>query len=320
MTRIVVMLLLAAAFATPALAAPRLSCNTLTIIHPYGPGSTSASVLRLVAEELHVRLKVPVVIYYRPGALGVPSATALLRAAPDGCTLGVLAGIHTSSPWFMKEPPYNPTQGFVPIAHVLQFPNMLVTADVRMRTFGDFLRIARAHPGTVNTGTMSTGSPDYLTGLLLKEAGVLVNLVPYTKEAAQMPLDILNGSLHVGIQNYFAFSGALQQGGLWPLAVTTAQRLKKIPDVPTIRESGLPNFAETKSWNGLVGPPGLPQDMVTLFNGHISEILRMPELVRKLDELGVQGAPGSPAELADLIAAEYRMQGDAVRKAGIALQ
>src|SRR6185369_4563131 len=167
------LLLVAMLFGLPASAqaAEKYECSTLTIVHPYGPGSASAGVMRLVAEELRVKLSVPVIVDYRPGAMGVPSAVELLRAVPNGCTFGILAGIHSSSPWFMKRSPYDPTRDFVPITQIAQFPNVIATSDANMRTFEDFLRIVRSKPGVINVGTMSPGSPDFLTGVLLKDAG-----------------------------------------------------------------------------------------------------------------------------------------------------
>lgn len=292
-------------------------CRNLTIIYPYGPATAGASVMRLIAEQLKERIGVTAILMdHRPGAMGVPSALALKAAPADGCTVGVLAGIHSSSPWLMEKPSYDPTKEYVPITLIAQFPNIIVTADPRMRTFGDFLRIARAEPKSVSVGTMSRGSPDFLTGLFLLDAGVPVNLAPYhpRSEATQMPIDVLNGTLHVGIQNYFVFSGVLQRGGVWAIAVTTKERLAKLPDVPTVFEAGLPNFTETKSWFGLFGPPGLSAEVVTRLNAEIGAILREPAFAKKIGEFGIQAMPTTPQDLGRMMATEYRQQGEAIER------
>jgi tripartite-type tricarboxylate transporter receptor subunit TctC len=291
------------------------SCRTMTIYHPYGPGSTSASAMRLLVERMKEKLQVSIVLEYRPGALGVPSATALTHAKPDGCTLGVLAGIHTASPWLMESKAYDP-RVFVPIGLVATFPNLIVTADPRMRTLRDFLRIAREHPKQVTVGTMSRGSPDFLTGLFLLDAGVPIHLAPYhpRSEATQMPVDVLNGTLHVGIQNYFVFAGVLSDGRARALAVTTKERLGKLPDVPTVFEAGLPDFTETKSWLGLFGPPGISQPEVLRLHTTVHALLQDAALHRSFHELGIQPASMTPEALGRMVEAEYQQQGEAIRR------
>ncbi|OGG56780.1 hypothetical protein A3D71_00345 [Candidatus Kaiserbacteria bacterium RIFCSPHIGHO2_02_FULL_55_20] len=300
------------AFTTSVYAQEKYPSQPIKILSPFGPDSASTGILRRLGRDLEPLIGVPVVIINQPGGMGVVEAGHLRSANPDGYTIGMLAGIHAASHWLMPEVPYDVRKDFQPITQVAQFANLVVTADPRFRTLGDFVAAARAAPGVFNVGTMQVGSPDYLTAHLLKKsAGLKFEVVAY-----KLPADVVTGALRgdtqIAIQNYFTFQGAMGEGRLRPLAVTTAQRAPNLPDIPTLQEAGVPGV-DTKSWFGLYAPAGTPKERVDFLNKNIRKVLANPAFIEWAAGMGFDLKPSTPDALAATMLRDVELQGEVVR-------
>lgn len=299
------------ASAVPTYAQEKYPSRPIQILSPFGADSASTAVLRRLAVGLEPLVGVSVIVINQPGGMGVVEARHLRSANPDGHVIGMLAGIHAAAHSLLDDVPYDVRKDFQPITQVAQFANLVVTADPRFRTLGDFIAAARANPGTLNVGTLQVGSPDYLTAYLLKKnAGLKFEVVPY-KLSTDVVVGALRGDAHIAIQNYFTFKGMMDEGKLRALAVTTAERAPNLPDVPTLQEAGVTGV-DTKSWFGLYAPLGTAKDRVDLLNKHIGKVLSEPAFMTWAQGLGFELKSSTPAVLAATMEREVDLQSEAV--------
>ena len=309
-------LLIGAASIVPASAQAPYPNRPIRIIVPFGPGGLADITVRLLAQKLTERTNAQVVIENRPGAGGITAATAVISAQADGYTLFVLSSGIALSKSLLKSMPFDPATAFAPISTMSLFDLLLlVKADSSMHTLKDALDAARADPQKFNVGTISPGSTQNTAGELFRSAsGIAMTIVPH-RTSAEVLTSLLRGDTQVGIEAYAALKSAIDIGQVRAIASSGNKRSPLLPDVPTLRESGID--AAMDGWNALVAPAGTPLEIVAFLNGHVRAIIGDPDFRKRLAQLGVEPVASSPEELGVRLTSDIEMWAAVVKKAGL---
>ena len=290
----------AAAFCAPWAGAQEIwPSKPIRIIAPVAPGGGVDLVARTIGDRLAQALGQPVVVDNQSGGGGIIASQMTTRAAPDGYTLMVgYVGTHGTNP-AVRKVPYDAINGFTPIAMVGGTPNILVvTPGLPVATVAEFVAYAKAHAGELSYGTSGPGTLTHLAMEQFKEAtGITLAHVPY-RGITPAIFDVLAGHTHAMLPGLAAALPQITAGKRRPLAVTGARRHRLLPNVPTLEELGYPGF-DGVQWYGIVGPPGMPADIVTRLNREINAQLGAPELAEKLSGEALDPMPMSPAEFGD---------------------
>ena len=289
------------------------------IIIPYGVSSTPDILSRLVAPKLSELWGQPVVVDNVVGANGILGTEALVKSPKDGHTLAMIAANHVVTPALYAKVPFDPIKDITPILAVgdVQFV-LLAQSTLPLTNLEELIAYAKARPGTVTYGSAGNGSPGHLAGQQLKTmAKIDIVHVPY-KAVAQALTDTIGGQITLTMSPTAVGMPHARSGRLRALAVTGGTRSKAAPDVPTMAEAGVPGYALT-AWMGLVGPAGLPRDIVNKLAEDFTRVLKMPEIADKLTSLGVDLVNSNPAEFATLIEGDVSKWGKLARDAGARL-
>ena len=307
----------AASIALPALAQPAWPSRPIRYIVPFAPGGTTDILARVVGEKLGPILGQTIVIENKPGQGGSVGAAELARAAPDGHTIGGgTISSHAINATLYDKLPYDPVTSFAPITMYATQPNvLLVHPSVPAATLREFIALLKASPGKYVYGSAGNGTSQHISGELFKAmAGVQMQHVPY-RGSGQMVPELLGGTLPVAFDNIATGIPHMKTGKLRALAVTTARRSSVAPDVPTMAESGLTGY-ELSSWQAVFAPAGTPPAIVDRLYTEIGRILRMPDVAKRLGDLGLDLSGMAPAELAAVIRADVPRLGKVVRDSG----
>lgn len=307
----------AASIALPALAQPAWPSRPIRYIVPFAPGGTTDILGRVVGEKLGPILGQTIVIENKPGQGGSVGAAELARAAPDGHTIGGgTISSHAINATLYDKLPYDPVTSFAPITMYATQPNvLLVHPSVPATTLREFIALLKASPGRYAYGSAGNGTSQHISGELFKAmAGVQMQHVPY-RGSGQMVPELLGGTLPVAFDNIATGIPHMKTGKLRALAVTTARRSSVAPDVPTMAESGLTGY-ELSSWQAVFAPAGTPPAIVDRLYTEIGRILRMPDVAKRLGDLGLDLSGMAPAELAAVIRADVPRLGKVVRDSG----
>ncbi len=252
------------------------------IIVPYAPGGTVDSVARMLAVRLSEQLGQPFVVENRAGASGAIGSDVVAKSPADGYTLLMQASTFVASALLVKSQPFNIEKDFTPIANLGSVPLvMLVYPGLPMKTLADFVKAAKAEPQRYTLGTAAVGSASHLAEEAIRhEAKIDVQIIPYKGTTPAM-VDVLGGHTSGMIDAVPSLLQHIKSGKARALAVTSARRLPSLPDVPTVAESGLPNF-EMVSWYGIWAPANMPVDLATLLNKEINAAMQSPQVVQSL--------------------------------------
>jgi len=301
--------LLAALAAFFALAAPPTLAawpeKTVTVVVPFPAGGSSDQIARALTVQLQKQFGQPFVVENKPGATGSIGATHVKRAAPDGYTLLVTSlGPLVIVPHLMTVP-YDPGKDFDLLTVAVQAPNVLVVpASSPYKTVADVLAQLKKEPGKVSFATSGSGSSDHLTSeLFWQQTGTKGLHVPY-KGGAPLVTDLLGGQVDASFTNINAVITHVQSGKLRALAVTGSQRSPLLPQVPTLAESGVKG-ADVYSWQAVVGPKGLPEDVRTKLHAAIIAALNDPQVKANLTALGFEIVGNTPEQFARYQAEEW---------------
>jgi tripartite-type tricarboxylate transporter receptor subunit TctC len=290
----------------------------IRLVVPTAPGGSQDLLARDFAQRLAPRLGQPVVVDNKPGAGGNIGAALVAKAKPDGYTLlmGSVGPLAINASLYPAMP-YDNLKDFTPISLVVHVPNMLVVnpAAMPVHSFDEFVALLRANPGKYFFASTGTGTSSHLSGELLKTmAGVQATHVPYKGAVA------LNDLL-AGEQVHFMFATIpsviefVRAGRLRALAVTSGQRSAAVPDVPTVAESGYPDF-EASSWFALVGPADVPPEIAAKLQDEVVRALKIPEIRSKLVQLGADPVASTPQEFAAYLRAETAKWAKVVKASG----
>lgn len=305
--------LIGATASRPALAqAATFPSRPLTLVVPFGPGGIADLTARVVAEAMGRSLGQPVVVDNRPGAGSIVASQAVAHAAPDGHTLLLMSNGHAVSASLFRKLPYDVQKDFAPVAPLGRFGLVAcVGAGSRFRSLAELVAWARAQPGKLTIASIAVGSTQHLAAeLFLQRAGLQAVLVPYKGSPAVVNA-LRAGEVDLAFEILGPILGQLKDpkgpnAPLRALAVTDDQREPALPEAPTLQESGLAGLRDLDitSWNALAAPAATPPELIQRLNRAAREALAQPAVAQRLRELGVRPEPGSPADLARLLASE----------------
>ena len=286
------------------------------IIVPYGPGTGSDIITRILAPQIGNRLKQPMIVDNRDGAGATIGVNLLKRAKPDGYTIGIIASANTAQPWLMKDIPFDIRKDFMPIAMIYSAPLvMVVSQSFPAKTLAEFIVYAKANPGKLFYGSAGVGTTTHLAAEMLRQvAGIAISNVSY-RGTGEMHSSVAAGNVHLAFGNLEAPKPLVDAGRLRVLAVTSLQRMAVLPQVPTIAES-FPSF-ELALWAGFAAPLGTPQAVFDKLTTEIRAVLQTPEFGKRLSDIGSESSSLSPAEFAQRITADYDKFGKVIQAAGI---
>ncbi len=286
------------------------------IFVPYAAGGGVDILARTLGDVVSRQWGQTVVVENRPGAGGVVASQALVASPPDGYTLIVVASGHATNPFLYPKIPYDTFKDFAPISLLALSPNiLLVRADSPFKTLGDVIAQARAKPGSLSFGHAGTGTSTHLAGELLKNlARIDLNAIPY-KGGAPSINDLLGGQIPMSFNNGPESVGQLEAGTVRALAVTTASRAPFLPDVPSMAET-VPGY-DTEVWWGLLGPAGMPPDLVAKLSHDFVAALNMEAVKERLAKLGAAPIGSSPEQFDARIHVDYKKWGPIIEAAGM---
>lgn len=287
------------------------------LIVPTSPGSTADVVARVVAENLGKQLGQPMMVENLSGAAGIPGTRQLVSARPDGYTLAIVSSNHAINPSLYRSMPYDSQRDVTPISVIGTTPLVLVVAkDSPYRTAADLLKAAKAEPGKINYGSSGTGSVLHLAGELLKsKAGVDMVHIPYRGGSA-LVTDVMSGQVQTAFLAVPSVIAQIQAGQLRALAVSTDKRVPVLPDVPTLAESGVGDYAYD-AWIALIGPAGLPADIVQKLQAATQQAMRDKTVLNTLGPQGFVAMGGTSEQAAGTLSAEIAKTRSLVTAAGI---
>jgi tripartite-type tricarboxylate transporter receptor subunit TctC len=290
--------------------------KTVRIFVPYAPGGAVDILARTLGDVVSRQWGQSVVIENRPGAGGVIASQALVTSPPDGYTLIVVASGHATNAFLYPKLPYDTFKDFTPISLLASSPNiLLVRADSPFKTVADVIAAARAKPGSLSFAHAGTGTSTHLAGELLKSlAKIDLTAVPY-KGGAPSINDLLGGQIALSFNNGPESVGQLSAGTLRALAVTTAKRAPFLPNVPSMSET-VPGY-DTEVWWGLLGPAGMPPDVVAKLSHDFVAALNSDAVKERLTKLGASPIGSSPQAFDAKIHADYDKWGPIIKGAGI---
>ena len=305
--------------AGPSAAQDAFPSKTIRLVVPYPAGGTTDIMARLLMEKASASLKQPVVIDNRAGGGGTIGMTAVARATPDGYTIGLgNNGPNAIAPNLPDKPGYDPIQDFRPISLIAEMPLLIVVnASSPYHSLSDFIRAAKAKPGTLNFASTGPASFGHVTGsLFAREAGLNLVHVPY-KGGAEYFQALLGGQIESLFGTYLEAAPHLKSGKLRALAVTSASRHPQLPDVPAVSET-LAGF-DAVGWFGFLAPKGTPQPVIDRLHSEIAAATRDPGVRARMAELGFVPQLTTPTEFGERIRADLTKWGGLVRTPGVVL-
>jgi tripartite-type tricarboxylate transporter receptor subunit TctC len=276
----------------------------ITLIIPFAVGGSNDIVGRAIGKKLTEAWGQPVVIENRSGAGGMIGTSAVAAAPPDGYTLLLVSSTFTINPAVRKSMPFDTIRDFTPVAFIARSP-LLVTAsnNLPVKSAKELLALARSKPGQISYGSAGPGSINQISAeLIALSAGVKLMHVPYRGGAPALN-DLLGGHVDIYVSSLPQVLQLAQSGQAKALAVTSAKRTALLPDVPTLEESGIAGF-DLWSWWGIVGPAGMPANVVNALNSEIGKMLTAPELSKFLSNEGAEAETMTPQQFGDLMRLE----------------
>lgn len=290
------------------------------LILPFGAGASTDIVGRIFAQRFSEAWGQPLVVDNRPGAAGIIGTELGARAVPDGYTIMTYGINQAITAALYKKLPYDHLRDFTPISLYATMPNILcVTNSLPAADVSEFVKLMKASPGKFKFASSGIGASPHLTmEYFMTVAGINLIHVPY-KNSSQGYTDTMSGEIQAFFFNLPGPLPFVKAGRLRALAVTSAKRAPQLPDVPTIMESGIPDFVVTV-WQGYAVPKSTPQPIVAKIHAAMMKALALPDLQKRFIDTGVTAAPQTPAEFVNFINAETATWQKVVTGAGVKLE
>ena len=289
----------------------------IRIVVPYAAGGTSDILARQIGPELNKAWGQAVVVENKPGANGNVGADFVAKSAPDGYTLLLtdLGGLVISASVYPKLP-FNPSKDFSPVVMVSYSPHVLaVHPEVKVKDVKELVAMAKAHPGKLNFAMSGIGGAPHLAGIeFAQRMGIDWTYIPY-KGGADAITGVVGGQAHVLFNGMLATWPHVTGGRLKALAISSVQRVPSAPDTPTVAEQGLPGF-ETGSYQGVVGPVGIPRETVTKLNGELRKILNTQDIKDRFAKQGTEVRTDTPESLGKWMTTEQAKWAKVVKESG----
>ncbi|HEV7268261.1 MAG TPA: tripartite tricarboxylate transporter substrate binding protein [Falsiroseomonas sp.] len=303
--------------ALPAMAQQWSPDRPIRFIVGFGAGGVGDTTARIVGAKLSEALGQPVVIENRPSAGGIVASETVARAAPDGHTLLLVTATAATAPHLFRQLPYHPVGDFAFVSRIATFPHaIVVAANSPHRNLQDLIAAARANPGRTNLGSVSVGTALHLSLALLRSMGDIPAEIVTYRTTGELLNATATGDVHAAMEVMATTLGQINGGRLRALAVTSPERAQLLPDVPTVAESGLPEY-RVITWNSMAAPRGTPRPVIMRLNTEVNRIMRLPEIRDRLIPLGVEPSPTTPEAMRDMLVAETELWGRVIRAAGI---
>jgi tripartite-type tricarboxylate transporter receptor subunit TctC len=318
-------LFIAFAITSSAALAQSWPAKPVRLVIGFPPGTPPEVIGRMLADKFTAALGQAFVVENRPGAAGTIAANAVAQSAPDGYTLmvGVAANLAVA-PHLLPSAAYNPGRAFEPIGFIQRGPYfILVRSDLPVSSLQELIAYSKANPQKLNFATPGMGTVHHLTWeLLMMRTGAALTHVPQ-QGGAQMVAETLGGRTHAFMENAASpVIANVRAGKLKLLATTAERRVSLFPEVATAAEQGVPGV-EAYSWWGLVGPAGMPREIVQRMNAELNRALSSPDMVERLKGEGVPDdmrITSTPEEFGRWVSAEYERWGRVIKEAGVKLQ
>jgi tripartite-type tricarboxylate transporter receptor subunit TctC len=307
-------LALALAFAASP-ASAQFPSKPVRVLVPFGAGSSTDIVMRIIAQPLGESLGQPVVVENKPGADGSIAAAELAKAAADGHTIMLGTNSPFSAGPHLRKVPYDAIADFTPISLVGNYTFfVLVHPSVPARTLADLIAHARANPGKLNYATGNT-SGIVMTAMLASQANMQLLHIPYKSEPSAIT-DLLSGTIHVMISSYATVAPHVREGKLRPLVTTLPNRSPLLPEVPSIVEAGFAKFSVVP-WAGMFGPARMPREVTERLNRELNALLRRGDVRESLLRQAFDPKGATTDEFSAYVKEQYQIWGRAIREAGI---
>jgi len=286
------------------------------VIVPYQAGQGTDVATRFLAEHLTKALGQTFVVENRPGAGGNIGAAEAARAAPDGYTILMgTNGTHVLNPYLYSSLTFSPEKDFDPVILVSTFPMVLVTPPESAYTnVKTLLEAASAKPDSINVGMPSTTARLVLE-LLKKQTGTRIAGIPY-KGSSTVMTDLIGGRVAISIDTVSASRSLIDGGKIKPIAVTSLKPSALLPGVPSVADTGVNDF-QVVAWNGVYAPHGTPPAVIKTLNTALADILKQPDVQKRLLQLGHEPAGGSPKDLGDFAESERKKWAPIIKTAGL---
>jgi tripartite-type tricarboxylate transporter receptor subunit TctC len=301
----------------PAASAQAFPNKPIRLVVPYAPGGATDIIGRAAAVELSRLLGQPVNVDNRPGAGGNVGAEFVARSAPDGYTLVVSpSSLHGITPFLYSKLNYDPNKDLKPVIVLGAFANVLVVnQNVKANSVKELIAEIKANPGKFSYASSGSGSTIHLSGEMFKaQTGLDIPHVPY-KGSGPAITDLIGGQVQLMFDNIPSAITHIRSGKLKALATTGEARSKTLPELPTMRESGMSDYLST-AWFGIAAPAGTPPEIIAKLNAEGQKAVASPEFIRKMNEYGYDVVGGTPEKMAAMIQDELKRWGPLVKASG----
>jgi tripartite-type tricarboxylate transporter receptor subunit TctC len=314
------MLTVAALLAAGAAAAQEFPTKTIRIVVPFQAGGTTDVIARALAPALSKTLGQSVVVENRPGANTIIGAELVLRAPPDGHAMLFMAPSFTINPFVQAKLPFDPLKDFAGVTLLVSNPLIICAhPSLPARNVKELVALSKKRPGELTWAVASIVGGGRIGGELFKTAtGVDMTVVPYGGGAPAVTA-VLGGHTTLLVGNMLDCAPYVASGRMRPIAVTSAKRSERLPDVPTVAEQGYPGF-DAINWFGAVVRSGTPRGAIERLSTEIGRGLKLPEVDNALTQIGMTPAPTSPAEFDAFLRREMDINGKIIRKLGLKVE
>lgn len=288
----------------------------IRLVVPYPPGGGADGNARLLSQPMSAILGQPIVVENKPGASGILAATSVLQSPADGYTV-----LFDTFPYVvnavMHKLSFDPVKDLIPVSQAINMPLILVVpADTPFKTLQELLTFAKANPGKLNYGSYGAGGAAHLAAEMLgRDSGIDWVHVPY-KGGAPAMADVLAGRLSAYFTNPITGMAHIRSGKIRPLATTGLERMKLLPDVPTVSESGYKGF-DVVEWNGFFVPKGTPEDVIQKLSLAVKQATQAAEVQKRMSETGVEPVGNTPKEFAAFLQGQIEKWGALVKSNNI---
>jgi tripartite-type tricarboxylate transporter receptor subunit TctC len=288
--------------------------QTVRIIVPFSAGSNTDGQARIIADRLTDVWHQSVIVENRPGVAGT---AAVAKMPPDGYTLMLTSSGHTVAHVLFKNLPYDPVKDFAGVTQTTSVPAaLIVPPDLPAKNVMEFIGLARQKPGQLNFSSAGTASTSYLAGEIFKQiAKINIVHIPY-KGAPDAMTSVIRGDSQAYFVSANLSTELIEAGKIKVLAVSSDKRFPGLPDVPTVKESGLPDYVYD-SWFGVMAPAGVPKPILNKISRDIARVLTMPDIAEKMRQQGLVVVTQSPEKFDEKIKAEAEHFGKILRDAGV---
>jgi tripartite-type tricarboxylate transporter receptor subunit TctC len=291
----------------------------ITLLHGFGAGGNADTMARILGDAMGRKLGQPVIVEPKPGASGMLASEAMTHATPDGYTILMLTAAHATTAGLYKNLKYDPVADFAMLTTIAFFPYVIaVRADYPAKSLADLLEAAKKAPGKITYTSVGVGSVPHLTGeLIAADAGVKLTHVPYRGGTATMT-DVLGGQVDVLIDTPTVSMPEITAGQARGLAITSKDPWPGIPNIPTVSQT-IPGF-DVETWIGLVTVKDTPLDIQKRLQKAAVDALSSPDVIKKLEALGVEVRSSTPDAMRSLVQSEIDRWSKVIKAAGIQLQ